>query len=881
MNYFPLIVGFLLSITVALQADCKQLTASQYSRVDSRVSGALDHGIPWRMPIAKAGKLAKFHGHNTETTPVFLELTRSATADDLKVLERTGAVLCRVDGRALAYRRFVPAEIDRHALEKLLNLSIISHINAAPLPGPPPMDNSAELIGLDGAWGSRPAMDLLTGAGVKVVDIDSNADPFHPLFFKADAGYYDWIDVNGDKIFTPGVDAIDINGDADPANEVGILLPSVTVYYYYGNSINAHIHGFDPGVDWIYIDTNGNDKRDYGAKDGFDDSVPAFGEPLFVPDDVNQNGEIDLGERMIRLGTSKIAKMFVRTNYDGTPKINHVYERGVDLTKYETNITNEQNVFSASGHGSAVLSIIGGDNPLVGRRNVGIAPDADLMLALDPGYEGAGLTWALKEKTDVVLWERANWFGEPLDGTDLVSKMLDDSSAKNNITHVCPVGNCGGSRKHTHAELKAGDTVTLNMEYPAGKDYYWGTISINDSGAGNLAMTLTSPDGDSVTILNPDSDQYGNLTGGAQYGIHYQKTLKNIRFHEILLYDEKQSGTIPVGTWKLTLTEQGVGEVIVDCYLADIASGWGIGFAWEESIATDDRTIGIPAVSESCIGVGAHTGHPTTSAEPWFGDPEAAGEIRAYSGKGPTIDDRQKPDIAAPDNPWAAAPTGQSISSYVPQGAVSPFGGTSGAGPHVAGTAALLAQIGIFGDDARQAIRDAAFTDSMTGAVPNYDYGWGRLNAAAPLGATVEGKAPTVTVTVPANNKVGQAINIEVTATDSDSSTDVLEAKWDDDYDGTWDVKYAAVKNREVTFDKPGTHVLKVRVRDETGRFAEALALIPVSSNTEDPSDAGSLTDAGNLTDAGKSSPKAKSGCGCNLPGTTSPTPANLLNFLI
>ncbi len=46
----------------------------------------------------------------------------------------------------------------------------------------------------------------LTGKGVVIGDVDSGIDIFHPMFFFADGGSYNWINVAGDGVFTPGVD---------------------------------------------------------------------------------------------------------------------------------------------------------------------------------------------------------------------------------------------------------------------------------------------------------------------------------------------------------------------------------------------------------------------------------------------------------------------------------------------------------------------------------------------------------------------------------------------------------------------------------------------------------------------------------------------------
>src|SRR5205809_8094163 len=59
----------------------------------------------------------------------------------------------------------------------------------------------------------------LTGKGVLVGDVDSGVDIFHPMFFFADGGEFDWIDADGDGKFTAGTDGVDLNKDGKITND--------------------------------------------------------------------------------------------------------------------------------------------------------------------------------------------------------------------------------------------------------------------------------------------------------------------------------------------------------------------------------------------------------------------------------------------------------------------------------------------------------------------------------------------------------------------------------------------------------------------------------------------------------------------------------------
>ncbi len=803
----------------------------------------------------------------TSKAPVLIELDHIATSADFARLSAAGVEIVTA-GIPIAYDRFIAARVDEKSATAIAALSDLRRVTLAAHPNRIPLDHSAELLKLDDARGSQPAVDRLTGQGITIADEDTLVDVFEPALFRADAGYFDWIDVNKNGSFTPGVDAIDVNanGVVDPG-EVANALSVQTVDAYEQPVSAVRNDDFDPGLDWLYIDTNGNGARDYGPANGFTETTPGFGEPLFVPDDVNINGKLDIGERVIQLGTSKFKAVRVDVDY-GAFKVDQIFTRGTNLVKTPSDITKGALYgFSDSFHATGVSTILAGDVPLVGRRWVGIAPDADLVTSFDVASTGDGLpamgeTWLLQQKPDVMLHELALWADVPLDGSDELSALIDTSVTTDSVTQTCPTGDQGSALKHARSTLAASGESTLLFNVPAmtlsgAGPLTYVAISLNVVGGDLGTTTIVQPTGEAIPLT---ANGTGSLVSGAGYYMTEQTTSRGTRFWDVVLYTQGTAASLATGAWKVQLAAS-TAPLVIDAYIEDDKSSWAVGAAWDKTVASEAYVVGVPSVADHCIAVGAAPDHVGDAADPEYdlafyveynvpvGYEETQNQVRAYSPVGPRIDGVQKPDILAPDNPWVAlAHTPESKSAY---GSYDVFGGTSGASPHVTGVAALLAQAGIRGDAARDAIRKSAFSDGTEGTLPNAAYGYGHLDAAKALGVSAVGTTPTVTLSAnPATAKFGDEVVLTATVGGGDS----LQVKYDDDYDGTWDTPYAAAAPRSVTWDHAGTRHFKVRVKNSSGRIAEAVASIL-------------FTAASPNTNGGSSS---SSGCGCSVPSRAS-----------
>ena len=115
------------------------------------------------------------------------------------------------------------------------------------------------------------------------------------------------------------------------------------------------------------------------------------------------------------------------------------------------------------------------------------------------------------------------------------------------------------------------------------------------------------------------------------------------------------------------------------------------------------------------------------------------GDIANTSSRGPTRDNRQKPELAATGNVTFSPGPLDVLATYIalapqkllPDGWHMRNGGTSMASPVVAGVGALLLERCplMRWDEFKNHISTSAYTDSFTGAVPNISWGYGKVSA--------------------------------------------------------------------------------------------------------------------------------------------------------
>lgn len=642
------------------------------------------------------------------------------SAAEIAALENRGCSFYRIGDEIARTRSIYPLRMPWSEVESLGARRDVLRVESAWQPAVfPLLDVSRPEIEADPAWDHVDPLGYpLTGKGMRIADFDTGIDVFHPAFFFADGDTFDWYDLDGDGVFTPGVDYVDLNrnGSFDPGETLrfqdGWILDYAGVF---GAGPPANNDGvYQTWWDWLYADTNENGVRDFGPGAGFTEADPGFGEPLLIVLDENENGALDLGERLVQLGTSKI---YATVGAGETERI-----RGVDLILSDDD---------TNGHGTAVMGIVSGGTRGL-HRFCGIAPEAELLA----GYFFSGvpisylIPWARAREADVMLYEFGGFVWRFLDGTSLDEQLI---SIENETTiQITPSGNLARGGKHAIADVPAVGEATLIVEAaPFGGQnpdrLYWTTLW--RTGVDDLTFHLESPAGGVIQI-----------SGGNQYVDNYyiwsDRDTSARGTCKLDLYVDRNSNPSAGGTWRLTVANQTVNLVEVISNVADNRSSWAGGAEFANYVS-NDRNVTWPATADSAFCNGSYS---TRGFENFFGvggGTLPAGEISEFSGRGARIDGKNLLDIVSPGNYDVYSTISHTEANNYPLGGYRQFSGTSAAGPHVAAAAALVKQAFPLATvaDIEWRLASSALADEFTGPVYNGTWGYGKLRILQAVGA--------------------------------------------------------------------------------------------------------------------------------------------------
>ncbi len=635
-----------------------------------------------------------------------------SAASMTNIEKELGIEFTRVGGDIAMLGTTCGAQVPWDALHRLAKWPGVERIDSAWKPAVAyALDVSIDEIRADDVWELLDAGGWpVTGRGVVLAVFDSGIDIFHPDFWRT-AGAYPWLDVNANQAFDPGVDAVDLNRNGSAESNERLDFVDGGTAPWSGAIPGTSDGAFHTAFDWPYNDANRNGRRDSGPADGFVESDPGYGERIFLVDDSNHNGGLDLDEVLLALDTSKVRKTLDAAGNERT--------RGLDL------ITNPPDS-DEGGHGTQVSSIIAGGT--VGRRRyVGVAPGSQLLVAESQDLQGnhlysAYIPWAMGNGAQVMLYSFGSWVQEFMDGSSNLEQMLDAAAAQG-VVQVVAAGNLAGSDKHAHMILPSasGSDARFNVA-PAGAIHYV-SLSVLWKGPRDAAtVQLMTPLGGSATL--PGDDSWTTVDGHDIWSYLDRSPRGTSRF-DVFVYSEGLE--IAPGNWRLQLQNNTAFWLDTHAYITDNFGQWAGGVVFIDRL-DDMYTITSPGTADTAITVGSYATRGNLTGAP--------GALSAFSGQGPRVDGQPVLDLSAPGHYDIAAASSKDVAAAA-LGQYAWFGGTSAAAPHVAGSVALLLQAepGLSPVQVKERLRNSARDDIFTGLVPNPRWGAGKLDIGAALNA--------------------------------------------------------------------------------------------------------------------------------------------------
>jgi hypothetical protein len=705
---FALALAVVVPAAATAAPDAGPLNAAGLPLLDARVRYLLAHrgdarfagpaAIPVSLRFASAPDAATLERASASGVRFHLD-DAPVTARAGRKLRAPGAMLAS-GARVLGGRTVFPADVAWDGIEALASLPGLERIETSWSPQPPqaPLYRTRALVGAESAWNlADPQSRRLLGTGILIADLDSGFDQFHPDMWRDDGPVHAWIDRDASGTLT--------DGDAADLDDNGVANPGETVRWFDAPGTAPGQAGTqNPAIDHVYVDANGNGVRDYGPP-AFTEADPTYGERVLRPRDLDGNGVITPGEPLVELKTCKVRAIY---QTDGTTR-----RAGVDL------IGGEGDVY---GHGANVASILVGGEP--GRRFGGIAPGASLVMAdltygANPPFVSpfdVRMAWAAAEGADIMMYEDGEWIWLFLDGSSNVEQLINQYAAAG-IVQVGAAGNLATGAMHWQGPLGAavGDSAvaTLDIAVGMGVTRGWGQLYWVPRPGETLALELQAPTGERFAVGGA-----GGTRTLAQYDVWSATDVSprgTVRADYELTLSAAATRTSIEGLWRFVARRTGApaaSTLTLNAMCLDELSGWSGFSTW--TVPALPGTVTWPATADSAIVVAAF-------------DP-ALGGLNGFSGRGPRVDGRSIIDVAAPGSTTYTGKRRQAAAN-VPGGYGS-FGGTSAALPHVAASCALLLQWlpGATNGQVRSLLRSGATTDIATGAVPNEDWGYGKLN---------------------------------------------------------------------------------------------------------------------------------------------------------
>jgi subtilisin family serine protease len=547
------------------------------------------------------------------------------------------------------------------------------------------------------------------------------------------------------------------------------------------------------------------------------------------------------------LGNTRILKIWDQTNGVGPAPAGFGY--GTEWNSAQINALTST-AGDTHGHGSHTMGTAAGDGSAIAGGSApaftyaGMAPMADIIV-VDGSVSGSFSRTQMLDAANYIF-QQATLAGKPAvvnmsigsqsgpkDGTDAFELGIDALSGPGKLV-VMSAGN--DRNAPLHAEWFPGNpsptmlisSATASPRFTAIRGYY--------EASEQLSVTITTPGGAVVgpIAFGATSGAYpGPLTANGNVYIENGLTLTSTGDKLVYLEFNAATGAIISGTWTFTFTPVIVGAAGGEIDMWRVSTNMATSNFVIGNQPTEEIVSAI-ATSVNSVAAGAYVSRQSWtdcagSAGIGFGGTPPIGNIAQFSSPGPTRDGRIKPDVSGPGVAIISSKSGDiAAACATPDADVAGLRhtanlGTSMSAPHVTGAIALLYQK--YGNltpaQVQTQLHNRAIVDGFVtafGAVPNKDFGWGKLHVG-------DLSDPTCTVSAPNGGEVlvvGTGVNLTWTALDPYLGVTGVDIAISRDGGGSWSNLATGVANSGsfpwvVTGPTTNTALLRVTASDAAG----------------------------------------------------------------
>jgi len=418
------------------------------------------------------------------------------------------------------------------------------------------------------------------------------------------------------------------------------------------------------------------------------------------------------------------------------------------------------------GHGTHVAGSAAGNGAASSGNYAGIAPTSDIIFVKTP-MDDVSLVDAT-----AYCFNKGSAIGKPIsvnmsigghygphDGTGMGSSMISDLTGAGKIISIA-AGNENGDYGHAGYTVTSGDYLAtsyisgytdfagMDIWYPASGNIDF-SIGVYDPFSDMSYYTYDVPPGDSIWVLIED-DYYWPLAWVMIVATETASPLNGDRHVSIMVGNEGPGGIDPdidLSAVELSLWTIGSGYFDAWALAGSYFDPTDYGLPW---IPGDNACmVGMPGDAVEAITVAAHNTRnswtdidATAHSEP----DEVIGDIASFSSHGPTRDGRTKPEISAPgqfiistlSDDLPGFPADPDLRECMIDLYYQKMQGTSMATPMVTGAIALMLErdATLTPTEAFNILAGTAVTDAYTGTVPNYVWGYGKMDIFAAMCVT-------------------------------------------------------------------------------------------------------------------------------------------------